>query len=82
MTEYQTHTALVQSLEAEVSRLRVVNAELRASIQKSVQADTALSKAARQAIALLGPEAPLCSGCEYEWNQAIKLLKEALGETK
>lgn len=30
MTEYQTHAALVESLEAEVSRLRVVNAELRA----------------------------------------------------
>lgn len=37
-----------------------------------------LKQAARQAIALLGPEAPLCSGCEYEWNQAIKVLKEAL----
>ena len=30
MTEYQTHAALVESLEAEVTRLRVVNAELRA----------------------------------------------------
>ena len=40
MTEYQTHAALVATLEAEVTRLRAVNAELRASISRQVQVDT------------------------------------------
>lgn len=37
MTEYQTHAALVQSLEAEVSRLRAINAELRARESTSLR---------------------------------------------
>lgn len=53
MTEYQTHAALVQSLEAEVSRLLAINAELRASIQNQVQVDTSLEQAARQALEAL-----------------------------
>ena len=37
MTEYQTHAALAQSLEAEVSRLRAINAELRARESTSLR---------------------------------------------
>lgn len=37
MTEYQTHAALVATLETEIVRLRAVNAELRSSIQKPPQ---------------------------------------------
>lgn len=35
MTEYQTHAALVANLEVEVTRLRAVNAELRAAIEST-----------------------------------------------
>ena len=35
MTEYQAHAALVATLELEVSRLRAVNAELRARVEST-----------------------------------------------
>lgn len=38
MTEYQTHTALVQSLEAEVSRLKAVNAGLAEAARQALEA--------------------------------------------
>ena len=38
----------------------------------------ALKAAAQTAIKLLGPTAPDCCGCEYEWNQAITQLRAAL----
>lgn len=53
MTEYQTHAALVATLETEIVRLRAVNAELRKSIQAPVQPDTKLTQAARQALEAL-----------------------------
>lgn len=37
-----------------------------------------LEIAIRNALQLLGPEAPTCCGCEYEWSQAIKVLREAI----
>ena len=40
MTESQANAALIATLEVEVTRLRAVNAELRASIQTPVQPDT------------------------------------------
>lgn len=38
MTEYQTHAALVQSLEAEVSRLKAVNAGLAQAARRALEA--------------------------------------------
>ena len=38
----------------------------------------ALKAGAQMAIKLLGPTAPDCCGCEYEWNQAITQLQAAL----
>tara|TARA_R110000822_G_scaffold36783_5_gene103362 strand:+ start:2462 stop:2650 length:189 start_codon:yes stop_codon:yes gene_type:complete len=40
----------------------------------------ALKAAIQKAVTLLGPTAPDCCGCEFEWNQAIKQLQAALGE--
>lgn len=40
-----------------------------------------LRDAAREALRLLGPKAPRCSGCEYEWSEAIKALEAGLGGT-
>ena len=37
-----------------------------------------LRTAISQALTYLGDEAPLCSGCAYEWDHAIKLLRAAL----
>lgn len=34
----------------------------------------------RQALEALGPSAPECSGCAYEWQQAVNALREALEE--
>tara|TARA_R110000803_G_scaffold163913_1_gene227646 strand:+ start:25399 stop:25587 length:189 start_codon:yes stop_codon:yes gene_type:complete len=42
----------------------------------------ALKAAIQKAINLLGPTAPDCCGCEYEWNQAITQLQAALGRKK
>ena len=53
MTEYQTHAALVATLETEIVRLRAVNAELRKSIQAPVQPDTKQAQAARQALEVM-----------------------------
>ena len=41
-----------------------------------------LVAAIREAIELLGPEAPLCSGCEYEWNHALRVLREAIDHAR
>ncbi len=35
-------------------------------------------EAMKQAIQLLGPVAPDCCGCEYEWREAIKVLQDAI----
>ena len=35
-------------------------------------------EAIEQALAILGPEAPLCSGCVEEWTEALRVLREAL----
>lgn len=32
----------------------------------------------RHVLDVLGPQAPKCCGCEYEWNEALTTLKEAL----
>lgn len=32
----------------------------------------------RQALELLGPEAPECCGCRAEWDMAIKALEDGL----
>lgn len=65
MTKYQTPEAVTRQLYEEVSRLKAINAELVASIQKPVQADTSqimsngikpnnsLVQAARQALEAL-----------------------------
>ena len=37
-----------------------------------------LRKAIIEALRLLGPEAPECCGCKYEWQHAINILQEAL----
>lgn len=34
------------------------------------------------ALTYLGPTAPECSGCAYEWDQAIKELRAAIPEEK
>ena len=39
-----------------------------------------LRQAIEQAVAILGPEAPLCSGCVEEWAEALRVLNEALAE--
>ena len=41
----------------------------------------ALRAAAQAAINLLGPTAPDCCGCEYEWNHAITQLQAAMKGT-
>lgn len=53
MTEYQTHTAQAQSLEAEVTRLRAVNAELKGIIEAGIKPNNSLVQAARQALEAL-----------------------------
>lgn len=81
MTEYQTHAALVATLETEIVRLRAVNAELRKSIQAPVQPDTKLVQAARQALeALQAYERPVKKfGLEFGHGYAaITALREAL----
>jgi hypothetical protein len=37
-----------------------------------------MREAINEALMLLGPEAPECSGCAYEWDHAIKVLSAAL----
>ena len=39
-----------------------------------------LRQAIEQAVAILGPEAPLCSGCVAEWTEALRILNDALAE--
>ena len=39
-----------------------------------------LRQAIEQAVAILGPEAPLCSGCVEEWTEALRILNDALAE--
>ena len=39
-----------------------------------------LREAIEQAVAILGPEAPLCSGCVEEWTEALRILNAALAE--
>ena len=39
-----------------------------------------LRQAIEQAVAILGPEAPLCSGCVEEWTEALRVLRDALAE--
>lgn len=48
MTEYQTHAALAQSLEAEVTRLRAVNAELKGIIEAGIKPNNSLEQAAER----------------------------------
>ena len=38
-----------------------------------------MEQAIREALRMLGPTAPLCSGCVSEWNAAISILRESLG---
>lgn len=53
----------------------------RATLQSQDRED-ALVQAIQEAIALLGPEAPSCSGCEYEWNHALRVLHEAVDHAR
>ena len=39
-----------------------------------------LRQAIEQVVAILGPEAPLCSGCVEEWAEALRILNDALAE--
>ncbi len=39
-----------------------------------------LRAAIAQAVAILGPEVPLCSGCIDEWREALRILNAALAE--
>lgn len=41
---------------------------------------TTLREAIEQTVAILGPEAPLCSGCVAEWTEALRILRAALAE--
>jgi hypothetical protein len=41
---------------------------------------TTLREAIEQTVAILGPEAPLCSGCVDEWTEALRILNDALAE--
>jgi hypothetical protein len=41
---------------------------------------TTLREAIEQTVAILGPEAPLCSGCVEEWTEALRILRAALAE--
>ncbi len=80
MTEYQTHGALVATLETEIVRLRAVNAELRSSIQAPIQPDTKLVEAARQALEVLSELAEWESEGDprHPASVAITALREAL----
>ena len=42
----------------------------------------ALRDAIGQAVIYLGPVAPECSGCEYEWNAALNILNAAIDQAK
>lgn len=92
MTKYQTHEAVTRQLCEELSQLQAINAELVASIQKQVQADTSqimsngikpnnsLVQAARQALEAL--ERPRDQNSWYTRAcsdaDAAKNLREAL----
>lgn len=92
MAEYQTHEAVTRQLYEEVSRLKAINAELVASIQKPVQADTSqimsngikpnnsLAQAARQALEVLSELAEWESEGDprHPASAAITALREAL----
>lgn len=54
----------------------------RVSDLQSQDREDALVQAIQEAIALLGPEAPSCSGCEYEWNHALRVLHEAIDHAR
>ena len=41
---------------------------------------TTLREAIEQTVAILGPEAPLCSGCVDEWTEALRILNDALAQ--
>lgn len=49
---------------------------------QSQDAEDALTDAIQKAIDLLGPEAPICSGCEYEWNHALRVLRAAIDHAR
>src|SRR5690606_2917149 len=55
--------------------------QARAALQ-SQDREKRLVAAIREAIELLGPEAPLCSGGEYEWNHALRVLREAIDHAR
>ena len=92
MTKYQTPEAVTRQLYEEVSRLRAINAELVASIQKPVQADTSqimsngikpnnsLVQVARQALEVLSELAEWESEGDpwHPASAAITALREAL----
>jgi hypothetical protein len=45
---------------------------------KCVEENERMRAAIGEALSYLGPSAPNCAGCEYEWNEAIRVLKKAL----
>ena len=49
---------------------------------QSQDREDALTDAVQKAIELLGPEAPLCSGCAYEWNHALHVLRAAIDHAR
>lgn len=69
-TEAQLREALAQQAE-ELKHLQEQNTALDAKLASH-------EDVMRQALNFLGPTAPECSGCEYEWNEAIKALEGAL----
>jgi hypothetical protein len=40
----------------------------------------ALTEVLMEAMNLIGPDAPECCGCRYEWQKAVDLIKKRLGE--
>src|ERR1051325_10772304 len=45
--------------------------------------DRRLAQALRDVYAIMGPKCPhCCQGCETEWNEALRILREALAYTQ
>lgn len=71
-------SAELKQLQEQNTNLDNIASELQSTCDRQAVKLASHEAVMRQALNLLGPTAPECCGCEYEWNEAIKALEAAL----
>ena len=66
----------------EIIDLQGVLLDAEGKIERLIKEAAALRSAITDALKYLGPKAPDCSGCEYEWDRAITILRTAIEARK